>query len=121
MAAFLINLLVGVVTLPLMASSSNILEIMSGKSVDEVRTTAFIFDIVNNANWFIVRWVNFFLQFKKLLDKSTVPKQYLQNELTIFAPSDKALSKYVGPKDDQFILNHMGTQHFFIIFLFTSQ
>jgi uncharacterized surface protein with fasciclin (FAS1) repeats len=80
MAAFLINLLVGVVTLPLMASSSNILEIMSGKSVDE---------------------------FKKLLDKSTVPKQYLQNELTIFAPSDKALSKYVGPKDDQFILNHM--------------
>ena len=33
---------------------------------------------------------------------------YLQGELTIFAPSDRAMRKYTGPKDENFILNHMG-------------
>ncbi len=52
-----------------------------------------------------------FFQFKRLLQESPLASQYLQNELTIFAPSDKALQKYVGPKDDQFLLNHMGKKN----------
>merc|ERR1711936_282629 len=46
-------------------------------------------------------------QFKNLLSQSNLAKQYLSNELTIFAPSDNAMNKYNGLKDDQFILNHM--------------
>ena len=49
-----------------------------------------------------------FLQFKNLLTQNPLASQYLMNELTIFAPSDNAMNKYQGPKDDQFILNHMG-------------
>ena len=37
--------------------------------------------------------------------------QYLLNEVTIFAPSDGAMAKYKGPKDDNFILNHMGKKY----------
>lgn len=48
------------------------------------------------------------LQFKKLIQSSQLASQYLQNELTIFAPSDTAMAKYTGEKDDTFILNHMG-------------
>ena len=48
------------------------------------------------------------LQFKNLLTNSPLAKQYLANELTIFAPSDTAMEKYTGPQDDQFLLNHMG-------------
>lgn len=53
---------------------------------------------------------NIFLQFqfKKLLMESPLASQYLSNELTVFAPSDAAMAKYTGLKDDQFILNHMG-------------
>ena len=36
-------------------------------------------------------------------------KEYLQKEVTIFAPSDAFMEKYDGPKDEQFILNHIGT------------
>jgi len=59
---------------------ANIVDEMSGKSVEE---------------------------FKKLLEQSTLASQYLSNELTVFAPSDSAMAKYSGPKDDHFILNHM--------------
>ena len=48
------------------------------------------------------------LQFKKLLEQSSLARQYLQNELTVFAPSDTAMAQFQGAKDDQFILNHMG-------------
>lgn len=74
------RLLVLLSLLPWIANSANVLEIMKGKSVEE---------------------------FSKLLVNSPVASQYLQNELTIFAPSDKAMRKYVGVKDDQFIINHM--------------
>lgn len=47
-------------------------------------------------------------QFKKLLMESSLASQFLNNELTVFAPSDAAMAKYNGLKDDQFILNHMG-------------
>ena len=50
----------------------------------------------------------YLFQFKNLLSQSNLAKQYLSNELTIFAPSDNAMNKYNGLKDDQFILNHMG-------------
>ena len=43
---------------------------------------------------------------------SSLASQYLTNELTVFAPSDAAMAKYTGKKDDQFILNHMGKKHF---------
>jgi hypothetical protein len=43
-----------------------------------------------------------------LLLESPVASHYLQGELTIFAPSDRAMRKYTGPKDESFILNHMG-------------
>jgi len=46
-------------------------------------------------------------EFKKLLKASELASRYLINELTIFAPSDGAMAKYKGPKDDNFILNHM--------------
>ena len=62
-------------------SNASVIDMMSGKSVEE---------------------------FKKLLEKSTLATQYLQNELTVFAPSDTAMAKFKGAKDDQFILNHMG-------------
>jgi len=45
--------------------------------------------------------------FKNLLMQSSLASQYLSNELTIFAPSDGAMAKYTGPKDDQLIMNHM--------------
>jgi len=60
--------------------TAGILEEMSGKSVEE---------------------------FKNLLQQSDLASQYLLNEVTIFAPSDGAMAKYKGPKDDNFILNHM--------------
>ena len=44
--------------------------------------------------------------------QSPLASQYLSNELTVFAPSDGAMAKYTGPKDDQFILNHMGEKIF---------
>lgn len=50
----------------------------------------------------------FSFQFKKLLLESPQASHYLQGELTIFAPSDRAMRKYTGPKDENFILNHMG-------------
>ena len=62
-------------------ANANLIDMMNGKSVEE---------------------------FKKLLEKSTLATQYLQNELTVFAPSDTAMAKFKGAKDDQFILNHMG-------------
>lgn len=62
-------------------SNASVIDMMSGKSVEE---------------------------FKKLLEKSPLATQYLQNELTVFAPSDTAMAKFKGAKDDQFILNHMG-------------
>jgi len=61
-------------------SNASVIDMMSGKSVEE---------------------------FKKLLEKSPLATQYLQNELTVFAPSDTAMAKFKGAKDDQFILNHM--------------
>ena len=48
-------------------------------------------------------------QFKQLLVNSPIAKEYLQKEVTIFAPSDAYMEKYDGPKDEQFILNHIGT------------
>ena len=48
-------------------------------------------------------------QFKQLLVNSPMAKEYLQKEVTIFAPSDAYMEKYDGPKDEQFILNHIGT------------
>ena len=62
-------------------SDASVIDMMSGKSVEE---------------------------FKKLLEKSPLATQYLQNELTVFAPSDTAMANFKGAKDDQFILNHMG-------------
>ena len=62
-------------------SNASVIDMMSGKSVEE---------------------------FKKLLEKSPLATQYLQNELTVFAPSDTAMANFKGAKDDQFILNHMG-------------
>ena len=50
------------------------------------------------------------LQFKQLLVNSPTAKEYLQKEVTIFAPSDAYMEKYKGPKDEQFILNHIGTK-----------
>ena len=50
------------------------------------------------------------LQFKQLLVNSPTAKEYLQKEVTIFAPSDAYMEKYKGPKDEQFILNHIGKE-----------
>ena len=56
-------------------------------------------------------------QFKNLLMQSSLASQYLSNELTVFAPSDGAMAKYTGPKDDQFIMNHMGKNLISIYYL----
>ena len=53
------------------------------------------------------------LQFKQLLVNSPTAKEYLQKEVTIFAPSDAYMEKYNGPKDEQFILNHIGARTIF--------
>ena len=44
---------------------------------------------------------------------SPTAKEYLQKEVTIFAPSDAYMEKYNGPKDEQFILNHIGARTIF--------
>ena len=66
----------------------------------------------SNQNFFFIsrdsQSVYFLFQFKNLLLESPLASHYLQGELTIFAPSDRAMRKYTGPKDDNFILNHMG-------------
>jgi len=82
MADKFVNWAILIVGTFLLVNSSNagILDEMSGKSVEE---------------------------FKKLLQESDLASQYLSNELTVFAPSDGAMAKYTGPKDDRFILNHM--------------
>ena len=50
--------------------------------------------------------------------QSSLASQYLSNELTVFAPSDGAMAKYTGPKDDQFIMNHMGKNLIFTWLVF---
>ena len=44
---------------------------------------------------------------------SPTAKEYLQKEVTIFAPSNAYMEKYEGPKDEQFILNHIGRRGHF--------
>ena len=62
-------------------ANANLIDMMNGKSVEE---------------------------FKRLLEQSPLASRYLENELTVFAPSDTAMAEFKGTKDDQFILNHMG-------------
>ena len=62
-------------------ANANLIDMMNGKSVEE---------------------------FKRLLEQSSLASRYLENELTVFAPSDTAMAEFKGTKDDQFILNHMG-------------
>ena len=54
------------------------------------------------------KWT-FFLQFLNLLKSSRgVHTAYLENYVTVFAPSNDAMNKYKGSKDENFILHHMG-------------
>ena len=51
----------------------------------------------------------FDLQFTNLLKQvKGVHTAYLDNYVTVFAPSNDAMNKYKGPKDENFLLHHMG-------------
>ena len=61
-------------------------------------------------------------QFRELL-KSTkgVHTAYLDNYVTVFAPSNDAMDLFKGQKDENFILHHMGKTETKLKFLYMDE
>lgn len=57
----------------------------------------------------IVYKLSFVLLFKfsKLLEIDGLHQAFLARQVTLFAPTDSALRKYDGPRNENLILNHM--------------
>ncbi|TRY68541.1 hypothetical protein TCAL_07251 [Tigriopus californicus] len=62
------------------ANAANVLETMEAKSVE---------------------------QFIQQITNTPTATQFIQNEITVFAPSNDAMNKFDGPKDENFVRNHM--------------
>ena len=61
------------------------------------------------------------LQFLALVSGTPGPHTaHLDTYVTMFAPTNEALESYRGPKDHNFILNHLGESHLSIYYVLLS-